>query len=206
MTDLTLPRGRHSLPKELVIENQRQRLLDAVGTALSKRSYADLSVVHITEEAGVSRATLYEVFGGKRECVAAAHERVFERLSKRVRLACGGATSWEEKLGAGIGAGLGFASERPQEARLLLLDVLGPDPMLADLVLASNEGLVALMRAGRRACPEVPALPEITERALIGAITSIAGAYLMGGKFDDLAGLEPQLVQLMLTQHPDPAS
>lgn len=203
MANLTLPRGRHSIPRELVIENQRERMLDGVAAALQERTYGDLSVVHITEAAGVSRATLYEIFGGKRECVAVAHERAFERLSTRVRRSCASAVAWDEKLAAGIGAGLGFAAEWPQEARLLLLDVIGPDPVLADLVLASNEGLVALMRAGRRRCPEVPALPEITERALIGAITSVAGAHLMGGKIDDLVGLEPQLVELMLTQYPD---
>ena len=188
------------MPRDAVRENQRERLLDAVGTALSERGYAELAVVHLTEEAGVSRATLYEIFGGKRECVAAAHARAYDRLAAAVGEACASSSTWEKKLSAGLSAGLRFAAGSPQEARLLLLEVIGCDPALADLVLASNEGLVALMRAGRRDCPEVEPLPETTERALVGGVTSVAGSYLMGGKLDELAGLGPQLLPLLLVQ------
>ena len=47
-------------------------------------------------------------------------------------------------------------------------------------------------------CPQAAQLPELTERALIGATTSVIGARLMAGQAHQLAALEPQLVQLVL--------
>jgi AcrR family transcriptional regulator len=193
----SLPRGRHSIPREIVIDNQRTRLLDGASKALSERGYGELSVAQITGEAGVSRATFYVIFESKRECVLMAQRRAFGRLSGRVEQACAGLDVWEDKLAAGLGAGLRFAVESPQEARLLILESVGADPALADSVIAFHGELVRLMRTGRRLCPHAAGLPDVTERALIGATTSVAADQLMAGKAGELINLEPQLLELM---------
>lgn len=192
-----LPRGRHSIPREVILDNQRTRMLDGAATALAERGYGDLSVAHITGEAGVSRATFYVIFESKRECVLRAHARAFKRLIDRIEAACAGLDAWDDKLAAGLGAGLRFAVESPDEAHLLILESLGADGSLADSVLASHAALVDLLRVGRRHCPAAAGLPEVTERALIGAVTSVASDLLMAGKADALIDLEPQLLQLM---------
>ena len=196
-TSQSLPRGRHSIPREVVLDNQRTRLLDGAARALGERIYGDLSVAQITGEAGVSRATFYVIFESKRECVLAAHRRAFERLSDRIEQVCAGLDTWDDKLAAGLGAGLRFAVESPQEARLLILESIGADGALADAVIASHHALVDLLHAGRRHCPAAADLPEVTERALIGATTSIAADLLMAGRANELIDLEPQLLELI---------
>jgi len=196
-TSQSLPRGRHSIPREVVLDNQRTRLLDGAARALGTRGYGDLSVAQITGEAGVSRATFYVIFESKRECVLGAQRRAFERLTDRIEGACAGLETWEDKLAAGLGAGLRFAVESPQEARLLILESMGADGTLADAVIESHHELVELLRAGRRHCPAATDLPEVTERALIGATTSIAADLLIAGRADELIDLEPQLLELL---------
>jgi AcrR family transcriptional regulator len=196
-TSQSLPRGRHSIPREVVLDNQRTRLLDGAGKALEERSYGDLSVAQITGQAGVSRATFYVIFESKRECVLMAHGRAFERLTARIEQACAGLDTWDDKLAAGLGAGLRFAVESPQEARLLVLESMGADPVLADSVIACHGKLIELLRTGRRLCPHAASLPDVTERALIGATTSVAADLLMAGKAGELINLEPQLLELM---------
>lgn len=194
----SLPRGRHSIPRAVVVDNQRTRLLDGVCRALAERCYGDLAISHVTAEAGVSRATFYEIFEGKRDCVRAAHVRTFDRLAVRIEGACAGFERWEDKIAAGLAAGIRFAVESPDEARLLVLRSIGADRELAEREIASRERLVEMLHAGRSDSAGAAALPEVTERALIGSVTTVASDLLMAGTASELIDLEPQLLELLL--------
>jgi AcrR family transcriptional regulator len=193
-----LPRGPHRLPREVVVDHQRQRLLAGVARALAEQGYAAMSVEHVLAHAGVSRTTFYENFDNKRDCVLAAHEMAFNRLAGELVGACAGESEWPAKVAAAIGAAIEFASRAPEEALLLALDAVAADPVLASRVLASNDFLVGLLRNGREQWPPAVALPELTERAMIGATTSLIGSRLICGQVSRLAEIEPQLVQLVL--------
>jgi AcrR family transcriptional regulator len=193
-----LPRGPHKLPREVVTDHQRQRLLAGAARALAAHGYAGMSVEHILGQAGVSRTTFYEHFDNKRQCVLVAHEQAFDRLTGELVRACAGQAEWSAKVAAAVGVTIGFAVDRPDEAQLLIIEAVAADPTLAERVLASNDFLVGLLRNGREQCPLASSLPELTERALIGAASSVIGNRLLSGHADRLPALEPQLVQLML--------
>jgi AcrR family transcriptional regulator len=193
-----LPRGPHRLPREVVVNHQRQRLLAGVAQALAKHGLADMTVEHVLEQAGVSRTTFYEHFDNKRESVLIAHEQAFDRLSGELIRACAAQADWPAKIVAAIAATTAFAVRSPEEAQLLVLEALAADSVLAERALASNGFLVGLLRNGREQCPQAAALPELTERALVGAITSVIGQRLLCGQVDQLPALAPQLVHLTL--------
>jgi AcrR family transcriptional regulator len=193
-----LPRGPHKLPREVVAEHQRQRLLAGTAQAVAELGYPAMNVEHVLVHAGVSRTTFYENFDNKRECVLVAHEQAFDRLSGELVGACAREAEWPRKVAAAIGAAIEFATRAPQEAQLLLPEAVAADPVIASRVLASNDFLVGLLRSGRERCPQAASMPELTERALVGAAMSVIGARLMSGEADRLAELEPQLVQLVL--------
>lgn len=195
---LQLPRGPHKLPREVIADNQRRRLMMGIARALATHGYGETTVEHVLTEAGVSRTAFYENFENKRECVLVAHEEAFDRLAAELFRACARESEWTAKVAAGIGAAIGFAVRGPEEAHLLLLDVVAADPTLAARVLASNDYLIGLLRNGREQCARATTLPELTERVLIGAITSIVGMRLLSGQADQLRDLEPQLVQFLL--------
>jgi AcrR family transcriptional regulator len=178
----------------------------AAARALASRSYAELAVSHITEDASVSRATFYQIFDGKRDCVLAAHRVACDRLVSRIGEAAAGLEGWEEQVAAGVSAGLRFAEDSPHEARLLILDSLGADSELAAQVLAVNEELVDLMRKGSAGRTRSKQLPPLMERALVGGVTSIVAEHLISGETHLLAELEPQLVQLMLMPYLEPVA
>lgn len=198
-----LPAGRHSLPRDFVRSNQEARLVAAAATALAGRSYAELAVSHITEEAGVSRATFYQIFEGKRECVLAAHRIAGGRLEAQIEEACEGLDRWEDVVAAGVGAALRFTEEWPHEARLLILPALGADAELSARVLAVDEQLIELLQKGIVGKLK-PQRPLLMERAIVSGTTSIVADYLISGETDKLAELEPHLVQLMLMPYEEP--
>jgi AcrR family transcriptional regulator len=184
-----------------VVENQRRRLIVGVARALAIHGYAELSVKHVIEAAGVSRTTFYANFDNKRDCVLTAHRDVFERLLVLVLRACAEERDWPQKVRASIAAVFAFATEAPDEARLLTLDALATDLTIARQVIDSNAHLAALLRDGRRHSPLGDALPDLTEEGLIGAVSSILGGRLLAGGVQGLDGLERELLQLLLTPY-----
>jgi AcrR family transcriptional regulator len=196
--DWKLPRGPHDLPREVIVEHQRRRLLAAAARALDAHGYPAMTVEHILADAGVSRTTFYENFGNKRECVLVAHEEAFDRFVGALFHACAEKSGWPAKVAAAIRVAVELAIRSPGEARLLFVDAVAAEPVLVGRVLASNDFFVALLRKGRDHCAHAATLPEATERALIGATASVIGARLIAGQKDGLAALEPQLVHLIL--------
>jgi AcrR family transcriptional regulator len=49
----------------------REMVLDAVGDQLAGRSWSDVTMAHVAEQAGVSRQTLYNTFGTRQELAQA---------------------------------------------------------------------------------------------------------------------------------------
>jgi len=182
----------------VVADNQRQRLMAAAARAISEHGYAELTVEQVLAEAGISRTTFYENFANKRECVLAAHEEAFDRLAAELFRACAEEPDWPAKVAAGVRTAIAFAVARPEEAQLLIVDAVAADPTLAARVLDSNESLVGILRNGREQSHRAAALPELTERALIGAAGSVIGSRLLSHQADRLPALEPELIQLMV--------
>lgn len=193
-----LPRGPHNLPRKIVADHQRQRLLAGAASALAEHGYAEMNVEHILGQAGVSRATFYEHFDNKRECVLVAHEQAFDRLTGELVRSCAAQSEWSAKVVVAIATAIVFAVRSPAEAQLLVLESLAADTILAERALASNDFLVGLLRNGREHCPRAATLPELTERALIGATASVIGQRLLCDQADQLPALAPQLIQLIL--------
>ncbi len=174
-------------------------MLAAMAESVAARGYAATSVERVIELAGVSRATFYEQFGNRRECLLAAHEAIFEHLLDDVSAACSDGTAWRDRVAAGIRAAVEFAVRRPHEARLLVLDTVAADAEAARCALAGAERLAAMLRTGRDHHARAADLPEVTERALVGAVASAVSWRLLSG--ESLSDLEPQLVQLVLTPY-----
>lgn len=196
-----LPRGRHRLPFEVVIADQRRRLISGTARALAEQGYAELTVKHVIEAAGVSRTTFYANFDNKRDGVLAAHRDVFERLLALLLRACATELDWSQKIRASIAALFSFAEKAPEEVRLLTLNALATDLTIARQVVDSNAHFAALLREGRRHTSFGAALPELTEEALVGAVSAVIAGSLHETGVQRLPDLEPEVVQLVLTPY-----
>src|SRR5688572_25236353 len=82
-----LPPGRHGLPRAFVVQNQRERILAAVGDVVSVAGYRDMSVEDVIVTAGISRRTFYEHFKNKQDAFLAAYDAVLVQLLSIVQSA-----------------------------------------------------------------------------------------------------------------------
>jgi len=202
--DWDLPRGHHRLPREVVSRNQRLRLIAGVARAMAEHGYAKLTVERAISAAGVSRSSFYEQFDNKQQAVLAAHDVVFERYLAALLRACNSEQEWPLKIKASIATTIAFATAEPEQAQLLALDSLAGDAEVARRVLASSDHLASLLSAGRQYNPRGADLPDLTEKALVGAVSALIAGRLMNGEAEVLPELEPQIVELILIPYVGP--
>jgi AcrR family transcriptional regulator len=188
---------RSGLSRAEVIANQRRRILDGLAVALVHHGYEDTKVADVIELAGLSRATFYEHFKGKEACFAAAYEDGVERLAAAVAVAVGEGVAWDERLGAGLGAGLEFLAADPPLAHLLFVEAL------AAARPARLEHERSLVRLSEALGPPVDTpggevVPEETLRLLAGGLASHVSGRVLAGEAERLAGDRDLLLGYLL--------
>jgi AcrR family transcriptional regulator len=198
-----LPPGRHGLPREFVVHNQRERLIAGLAEAIAENGYSGTTIAHITRHAAVSRRTFYEHFSSKDECFVAAYDTVMAELRQRVSAAFEGAGDWPHAVKAGIGAMLEFLAAEPSLARLCMVEALVAGPVVVERYDAAIQSFVPYFQSGREGRPpEVLArLSPTTEEALVGGMVSLISRRIIAGKAEELEELLPDLVEFTLTPY-----
>jgi AcrR family transcriptional regulator len=197
-----LPRGRHGIPKEEVLANQRERLLAASTAIFAEQGYASLAIGTVIARAGVSRATFYKLFDDKLDCVLAAQRRAFEALGQTIAWACAAEQDWPRGVARALTAALAFAARFPGEARLVLAsNQVASEPALARQGLPAHERLIELLREGSRRHPGTRSPSSLAEQAAVGATMSIVASFLTAGEVDALAERKADLVEIVLSPY-----
>ncbi|HEX6229187.1 MAG TPA: TetR/AcrR family transcriptional regulator [Solirubrobacterales bacterium] len=197
-----LPRGRHGIPHETVIANQRERLLDAATAVFGEQGYASLSVANVIERAGVSRGTFYKLFENKSDCLLAAQQRAFGRLHEAIEAACSPAEEWPLGVSAAVNAVLDFAAASPDETRLILASSHpAAEPELARDGISLNRWLIDLLRDSSKRHPDARSPNDLTEQASVGAAVSIVGTILSDQRIGRMPDLTATLVQIILAPY-----
>ena len=194
-TSVRLRPGRHGIPPELVVENQRGRIIAATCASHRELGYAGMNSGDITARAGVSRATFYKLFDNKSHCVADAQLDVAATMREEIDRAASVARAWPDRVDAVVGATLDYASRSPERAFLLFSD---PDPALARTPAAFQAFLADLLSPDDMHSGGSAPLPERTEQALVGGLRSVIVAQLLDGLEDELPTMREELVEIVL--------
>src|SRR3712207_2729905 len=121
----SVPRGRHAPPLEVRLQRQRARLFSAAAAVFARCGYAEASAEAISREAGMSKATFYEHFANKEECILA----LFDAAGEMVRGGVGSATlgdpdsTPQERIHSGVRAFLSALEAYPDHAKTLLVEI-----------------------------------------------------------------------------------
>jgi AcrR family transcriptional regulator len=197
-----LPHGRHGLPPEFVARNQRQRLIASLTAVIGERGYPEATIAAITSGAGVSSRTFYKYFETVEECYLAAFEQATEDLRGPLAEAFSAERSWPAGIGAGLDVVLEEFTAFPDLARLLTADPFVAGPEIAARHKAAIEELVPYLRRGRELSKAAAALPETTEKGLLGGVSSRIGRLTIQDEGEvDFTALAPDLLQFLLTPY-----
>jgi AcrR family transcriptional regulator len=184
------PSGRHRLPREVVVQSQRERLLDAMIRVVAEKGYAATTIADVTKAAGVSRTTFYELFEDKEACFLDAYDSMVDRLVRRVTAAYEGQdTPWPERARVGLAALLEALAAEPELARLAFVDVGSAGPAAQRRYRAAVQRFSPLFDEGRDFAPGGRALPPNTSRMAIGGVTGLIAEELVAGRAKQLPDL-----------------
>jgi AcrR family transcriptional regulator len=198
------PRGRHAPPLEVRQDRQRRRLFASAAAMFARHGFADATAEGIAREAGMSKATFYEHFDNKEDCIIALFDAAVGVLVAAMRAA--GTTHADEPPGdriqATVHALLQTLADFPDEAQTLLVEIVGAGPRaMARRDAALDEVAryideVNLADAARGAAPRLGSPHDAF--AVVGAVVELASRQLRTGRPADIRELEPVIERLVL--------
>jgi len=152
----------------------------------------------------MSKATFYEHFGNKEECILAlfdaAIDVVVEALAQAGRDR--GTTVPEGRVGASVRAFFEVVDAFPDQAQTLLVEIIGAGPRAAERRDAALARVADYMYEANRADAEAGTAHRLASRhdafAVVGAIVELVSRQLRTGDPEDIRELEPVLERLIL--------
>jgi AcrR family transcriptional regulator len=199
---VTVPRGRHAPPIEVRRSVQLQRLFQAAAKVFSECGYADASAEAISREAGMSKATFYEHFANKEECILALTGAAGE--ASRAAVAAAATTAeqqFEARVHARVRRFLEGLAAFPEMARVVLVDVIGVGPVGAAKRDEMLQAFADFLVSENQAAHEGYGAPLFTSPddafAIVGAIVELASRQLRTGEPRDIRDLEPVIERMV---------
>jgi AcrR family transcriptional regulator len=195
-----LPRGRHGLPRELVEQSQRERLLAAVIRVTASKGYRASSVADILSEAGVGRETFYRQFKDKEDCFVTANDALVSNLETRVRQAYEQPGSWPERVRRGLAEALDWFATNPEIARVMMIEMGTVGPIASARFRETFQRFVALLDEDEEPPERAAGLPNLASIAG-GAVFARVYEEVALGNSASLPGLHPQLTFELLVPY-----
>jgi AcrR family transcriptional regulator len=200
-----LPRGRHSLPRHVVQASQQERILRAITELVAEQGYGATSVAGIVKRAGVSRKAFYEHWSDKEDCFVAACRGGYERRVGAVvaatRALPGDATP-QRRVRAAVHAYLEFMAREPEQARTMIVEVLGAGPPALQGRSEIHQQFARMTRAwhehARAQDPAYPPVPESAYTASVAAIYGLVADRVAESRTGTLLELEDEIAYMMI--------
>ena len=199
----TVPRGRHAPPLEVRQSRQRGRLFAAAAAVFARAGYADATAEAIAREAGMSKATFYEHFANKEDCIVALFDAATDTVLGAMREAAArdGAGDPRARVRSTLGAFLETMASYPDQSQTLLVEIVGAGPRALerrDRALETVTQYLEELNLQDAASGVTPRLREHEAFAIVGAVVELASRQIRTGVPDDIRELEPVVERLTL--------
>ena len=196
-------RGRHAPPPEVRLPIQRERLLEAAAAEFAQRGYSGASSESISRRAGMSKATFYEHFGNKDDCIIALFDAAAARVAAAMAGAARGAgrADASQRMKAGTRAFLTSLAEYPEYAQTLLVEIIGAGPKIAHRRDQIMQQFADVLDAENAAAAKRGLIPRFASDydsfAIVGAITELVSRQVRLGEPPDVIELAPVIDRLI---------
>lgn len=193
-----MPRGRHNLDREVVLESQRGRLISAFVKLAADGGYDNVTIIDIVSLAGTSKRTFYEHFEDKKDCLLQSFDTTRDLFFAAIIEEAGSVEDPIERIRVGMRAYVGAIAAMPDFARLFLAESMAAGPELADRWIAAADLLAGVIHGwrdeSRKQHPELPELPLVRAKiVLLGLNESICISIHHGG-VEEVLGRADELV------------
>jgi AcrR family transcriptional regulator len=198
------PRGRHAPPLEVRQDQQRRRLFAAAAAVFARVGYSEATAEAIAREAGMSKATFYEHFNNKEDCIIALFDTAIDVILGAMREAGDRSLDAEPavRVRAASEAFLAALRQFPNESQTLLVEIVGAGPRAMARRDRALDAVAQYIDELNRRDHERGAAPRFTSThdafAIAGAVVELASRQIRTGRPGDISELEPVIERLAL--------
>ncbi len=192
-----LPSGRDALPEPLTEGSQRERILDGMAEACASRGFGAATIADICEPAGVSRATFYELFKDKEDCLEAAMELAVADAMGSLVEAYAVEKPWASRIRNAAAAFLEQLASRPGFARMALIEAPAAGGRPLEMYASGKRVLQTVLDQGRDEPAEQQNIPSSAGRGALAAAESLVVGQILAGNTERLPELLPDIVYIL---------
>ena len=153
------PAGRHRLPREVLAEHHRERILDAATEVFAKRGYQGTTIDNVVAAARIGVGSFYELFANKSDCFVQVYERIVADARERISAAIPTGAEWPAQTFAALRALLEQIEAEPLRARVALVEVQTAGPAALARYEETIDSVIPLLARGREVSPVASELP-----------------------------------------------
>jgi len=213
-----LPSGRHDLPRQFIVKNQRERIVDATAAIVAEKGLASLTIPEIARRANVSHQTFYEMYPTKHDAFLGAQKiGLHQALGVTIAAYEENEEDWPRGVAAGLRALLGYLASEPAHAHLILVDTFAASPEAIEIRDTSIHAFAAYLQPGYHYAASsssssdsstgtpsggrasAGAVPGVAPEAIAGGIWQVLNYYIEDERTDELPEVAPQLIYAALT-------
>jgi AcrR family transcriptional regulator len=191
------PVGRDPLPREVLAEHQRERVLAAAIEVFAKRGYQGTTVDHIVSAAQIGVGSFYPLFDGKEDCFLATYDRIVAGGRERIAGGQPSSGSWPERLAACLFTLLELSEAEPLAARVALIEVQAAGATARSHHEQNLDEAANLLCAGREHSPVADELPASLEFATVGGLTWFLQQRIALGETAKVTNLLPEVLEIV---------
>jgi AcrR family transcriptional regulator len=201
---MSAARGRHAPPPEVRLPLQRERLLRAAALEFAEHGFAGASSESISRRAAMSKATFYEHFSNKEQCMLELYEDATRVVQGAMATAAANAPTGdaEQRMKAGTRAFLTALAEHPEYAQTLLVEIIGAGPSAVQRRDEIIQTFAAVLDAENAAAARRGLIGRFASRydtfAVVGAISELVSRQVRLGQPEDVLDLAPVIDRLIL--------
>ena len=192
-----LPSARDNLPIPRIADSQRERILVGMAECCAAKGFGATTISDITEAAGVSRATFYELFKDKEDCFHAAMEVALADVMGSIVAIYSPDKPWPTTIRDSAAAILELFKSRPAFARMTLVEAPSSGEQGFELYSSGKHVLQSLLDLGRGDPVEEEAIPSSAGVAALAAAESLVVGQILSGSTDRLPELLPDIVYII---------
>jgi AcrR family transcriptional regulator len=184
-------------------DRQRRRLFAAAAVVFARAGYADATAEGIAREAGMSKATFYEHFDNKEDCIVALFDAAVVVLLAAMRTAGDAHADADPvtRVNATSRAFLQALADFPDESQTLLVEIVGAGPRALARRDAALDEVAGYIDEVNRRDAERGTAPRLSSPhdafAIVGAVVELASRQIRTGRPANIRELEPVVERLV---------
>lgn len=183
-----------------ITEMQRSRLLAATVGAVAELGWEGVSVASISQRAGVSRRTFYEMFENREQCMVAVLESAVAQITAEIAEAKLAEMPWRERVRGGLWVILCFFDREPGLARVCIVESRRGGGIALGYRQRIIESLVEIIDEGRSegSLASDNAAAGLIAQGVIGGISEVLYSLLLNARHEPLGELLGQLMGMIV--------